>query len=142
MGSRILWALLAATVVLATTTIGCSTAKESEDVAAQRANLQGLARAYGSYQKRNRGRVPSSEKALRSYIEKNGGPEGYGAETIDEMFISTRDNEPYVVVYKKPKKVVAYESVGVDGKRYIADDLGVVQEVDEATFAEMVPDAK
>ena len=121
---------------------GCGTVAESEDVAEQRSNLRALAAAYGSYVKNNRGRVPKNEKSFRKWIEKQGSVEDFGAQSLDEMFISSRDDEPYVVVYGKPKKVVAYEAVGIDGSRYIADDLGIVQEVDEATFRDMVPDAK
>lgn len=104
--------------------------------------MRGLSVAYGTYMKNNRGRVPKSEKAFKAWIEKHGGAEAYGAETVDEMFTSSRDNEPYVVVYGKPKRIVAYEAVGVEGSRFIADDLGDVREVDAATFAELVPDAK
>lgn len=124
------------------TLAGCGTVAESEDVAAQRSNMQSLAAAYGSYTKQNRGRVPKNEDRFRAWIEKNGGAVDFGAESLDEMFISSRDNEPYVVTYGKQKKVVAYEAVGVEGFRYVADDLGVVQKVDEATFSEMVPDAE
>jgi len=122
--------------------LGCPAAQESAEVAVQRSNMRALAAAYGSYQKNNRGRPPKSEKSFRAWIEKNGGALDYGAEDIDEMFISSRDDEPYVVIYGKPKDVVAYESVGVEGKRYIADNLGIVTEVDEATFREKVPDAE
>ena len=142
MQSRSLTVLFAAATLVFATVIGCSSVAEQEDVAEQRSNMRGLAAAYGTYTKNNRGRIPKSEKSFKTWIEKNGGAEIYGAETVDEMFISSRDNEPYVVIYGKPKKVVAYEAVGLNGTRYIADDLGVVQEVDEATFSEMVPDAK
>jgi hypothetical protein len=37
---------------------------------------------------------------------------------------------------------VAYEQEGVDGKRYVATVVGAVEEVDEARFRELVPDAK
>ena len=132
-------------ILFAISLTGCSASKESEDVAVQRSNLRSLAAAYGSYQKSNRGRIPKNEKTLRAWIEKNGGAGDYQAQNIDEMFVSSRDDEPYVVVYGKPKKgtnVVAYEAVGVDGSRYIADDLGNVEELDAATFGQRVPDAE
>ena len=129
-------------LTFAATLTGCGTVTESEDVAELRSNMQSLAAAYGSYTKQNRGRAPKDEKRFRAWIEKNGGAEVFEAQSVDEMFVSSRDNEPYVVVYGKPKQVIAYEAVGVEGSRYIADNLGVVQEVDEATFAEMVPDAE
>ena len=53
------------------------------------------------------------EKALRAYIEKQG-PEfltSLNVETIDDLFVSPRDGEPYVVIYGKTKNIVAYEAV-------------------------------
>ena len=47
-----------------------------------------------------------------------------------------------MIAYGKPKAIVAYEAVGVDGKRFVADDLGVVEELDADAFAERVPDAE
>ena len=38
--------------------------------------------------------------------------------------------------------VIAYEQEGVGGKRFIASSLGAVDEVDEATLAQLVPGAK
>lgn len=123
---------------------GCGDRQEPEDVVELRSNMRGLAVAYGNYTKSHRGRPPRSEKLFRVWIEKQG-PDFLTilqVDNVDDIFISSRDNEPYVVVYGKPKRVVAYEAVGVDGKRFITDDLGVSTEVDEATFDEMVPDAK
>lgn len=123
---------------------GCGTKSESEEVAELRSNMQSLAAAYGTYTKTNRGRVPKSEKQFRTWIEKQGPDELtiLGVETIDDLFTSSRDNEPYVVVYGKSKQIVAYEAVGVDGERYVADNLGSIELVDEARFRELVPDAE
>ena len=38
--------------------------------------------------------------------------------------------------------VVAYETTGVGGKRLVANTLGAIDEVDEATFRTLVPNAK
>ena len=70
-----------------------------------------------------------------------------GATSPDELFISDRDGKPYVVYYagQRPKgvaqDVVAFEQVGVDGKRLVAYGLGSVVEVDEQRFNELVPEA-
>ena len=42
----------------------------------------------------------------------------------------------------QPARVVAYEQEGQGGTRFIVTDLGRVQEVDEARFAELVPNPK
>lgn len=126
------------------TLLGCGSSGESEDVVEVRSNMRSLAVAYGNYTKMNRGRVPKSEKSFRAWIEKQGPDflDSLGVDNVDDIFISSRDNEPYVVVYGKPEEVVAYEAVGVDGRRFITDNLGVTQEVDEATFREKVPNAE
>lgn len=123
---------------------GCGVKSETAEVAELRSNMRSLAVAYGNYIKTNRGRAPKSEKQFRAWIEKQGPDELeiLGVESVDDIFISTRDNEPYVVVYGKQKQIVAYEAVGVEGQRYVADNIGSIELVDEARFSELVPDAK
>jgi hypothetical protein len=41
-----------------------------------------------------------------------------------------------------PNAVVFYEKAGKNGKRYVAYPMGKVEEVDEAKFKELVPEAK
>ena len=65
-------------------------------------------------------------------------------ENPDELFVSERDGQPYVVGYGptatgKPRDVVAYEKEGVDGKRMVGYSTGVVVELDEQQFREAVP---
>lgn len=128
---------------LLTSLSGCGPKVDVES-AELRSNMRALAVCYGDYMKTNRGRAPKSENALRSWIEKRGDEylEVLHVDSIDDIFVSSRDNEPYVVIYGKPANIIAYEAVGIDGKRYVADNLGVAMEVDAAKFAEMVPDAE
>ena len=137
---RILLAL-----AIAASVIGCAETEDPES-AKMTSNMRGLAVAYGQFSSRHRGRPPKSEKELRAFIEKEMGgvtyAESYNMTSVDDLFISSRDNEPYEVIYGKKSKIVAYEKVGVDGKRFVAHDLGAAEEVDEATFAELVPNAK
>ena len=37
--------------------------------------------------------------------------------------------------------VIAYEQEGVGGKRFVASSLAAIEEVDEARFRELVPNA-
>lgn len=109
----------------------------------QDGGMRALAMGYGQYIAQNRGRPPKNEERFRKYLEQNMMIlENFGVESIDDLFVSPRDNEPYEIIYGKRAKIVAYEKVGVDGKRMVADDLGIVKEVDEAEFAELVPNAK
>jgi hypothetical protein len=67
-----------------------------------------------------------------------------GVASVDELFISERDGQPYVIFFGRPPAgvaadLVAYERAGVDGKRFVGYGLGVVEEVDEQRFNELVP---
>ena len=115
------------------------------------AHLQALAVFYGRYLSQNRGRPPADEKAFKQFLAKFDPSEfkGFGLSTADEMFVSPRDNQPYVVRYNVPvgppgpqgPSAVAYEQTGVDEKRYVAFALGGVEEVDEARSRQLVPEA-
>lgn len=130
-------------VLLLSSVLGCTDTAESEITQEQDLALKALAMAYGQFTAQNRGRPPKSEEHLRKFLDKNSHIlDGYAIESVDDVFISPRDNEPYVVVYGKRAKIVAYEATGLDGKRFVADELGIAREVDEAEFAELVPNAK
>lgn len=124
--------------------VGCGPPREAADELKQRTGLGALAIAYGQYSSSHRGMPPKSEKALKDFIEKQG-PEfltSLKVETVEDLFISPRDGEPYVVIYRKRSPIVAYEAVGADGTRWVAYDIGGAEELDEATFREKVPDAE
>jgi hypothetical protein len=85
--------------------------------------------------------IQSLEPALRDNVM-----QGSGVSSVDELFKSERDGQPYVIFYGKPPAgantdIVGYEQTGADGKRYVGFGLGVVEEVDEQRFAELVPPA-
>ncbi len=124
---------------------GCGGGGPSQEEQQLTSNMQGLANAYGRCTSQNRGRPPRNEAQLRKFIESLGPDwlQQYQAETVDDIFISSRDGKPYVVLYGKLGiKYVAYEQEGVDGTRFVADDLGIAKEMDEATFRQEVPYAK
>jgi hypothetical protein len=65
-----------------------------------------------------------------------------GVSSIDELFISERDGQPLGIYYgphPPGSDVVVYEQTGVDGMRYVGHRIGMVEEVDEAKFRELVP---
>jgi hypothetical protein len=129
---------------------GCSSqeAKESSDRAASHLNWLLRIRT----QAMSRGQLPKSEEEFKRYIHsldtatQDRIKAGAGVSNVDELFISERDGQPYVIFYGPPPagvapNLVAYERTGVDGKRYVADNVGAVGEVDEQGFAELVPPA-
>lgn len=56
---------------------------------------------------------------------------------VDEVLISPRDNQPYVVVNGGPAgpwMVVLHEKTGQDGKRYVMTAMGSALELDDAAM--------
>lgn len=106
---------------------------------------------YGRYLGQHQGKPPASEAEFKKYVEAQSPQDlaNLGVTDPAKLWISSRDNQPYVIVYgdvsgppgPAGKPVVAYESKGVGGKRYVASSLGAVDEVDEARFRELVPAA-
>ena len=99
-------------------------------------NLHGLASS-------KLGHAPRDEQDFKQGIAAaHMSPEKLKVGSIDELFVSERDGQPLVVVYGTPPKnsdVVVYERAGVNGKRQIGHRIGMVEEVDETHFNELVP---
>jgi hypothetical protein len=121
---------------------GCSGGggSASEDVGQMTALASQFARATATV-----GR-PKNEQEFKQYLDKNASHliERLQLSSMDDLFVSQRDGERYVVLYgPKPKEgdpeVVAYEKTGVDGKRQVGFLLGTVKTVDEAEFKKLVP---
>ena len=137
-----LFALLAAVTAAA----GCSS--KTGAVPKSSSNLVKLVSLYNVYTTQNRA-GPASEAEFKKYILglKPEGLQSLGIDPaqIDSYFVSSRDNKPYKFLYKvrtgDPTKppVIAYEQDGSGGTREVAFLNGVVQEVDEAKFKELVP---
>ncbi len=115
----------------------------------QQSNIKPLAMLYGQFMGQHQGRPPSSEEEFKKFIQERGMGilKQFGIPSVDALFISERDKQPYVVIYGEPKgppalagqPVCVYERQGVSGRRYVASSLGAVEEVDEARFRELVP---
>jgi hypothetical protein len=89
------------------------------------------------------GRFPKDEQEFKATIEGSDvSLEALKVDSLDELFVSARDGQPLVVVYGAPlvgSDVVVYEQIGVDGMREVGHRIGMVEEVDAARFAELVP---
>jgi hypothetical protein len=118
---------------------GCTSSSQTST----QSNLAILAKNYGMYQAQNQGQTPPDEKKFKEFIQKQD-----PAAKVDELFTSPRDGQPYVILYGKkaavpdPQKgmpIVAYEKVGVGGKRLVARSTTQVEEVDDAKLREWVP---
>jgi hypothetical protein len=139
--------LVAATLTAAS--LGCS--RQEEPITKQEAHLKALAVCYGRFIGQHQGNPPQSEEEFKTFIQSIPAEQiPGGSADMNSLFVSPRDNQPYVVRYDLDRTqlmpgptmpIVAYEQTGVEGKRYVADMVGGVQEVEEAKFKELVPDA-
>ena len=107
-----------------------------------------LQRIYEFYQAytTDKKKPPADEKALKDYIRELPADRktGFGMiDDIDELFVSPRDKKPYVVRYKFNIEVggetqaVAWEETGAGGSRFVALNVGYVQEYTDADFKEL-----
>ena len=129
---------------------GCSS--HQANLEQEQSNLKPLALFYGQFQGQ-RGRPPASEAEFKEHLRSMTPQDfaAWGVTDLDSIFVSSRDNQPYVVLYGDAAKnaprgpadspVIAYEKVGVGGKRFVASVLGAVEEVDEQRFKQLVATA-
>lgn len=137
------WRSACSLAILAGVLSGCGgSAKQQE---AQKGRMQAVVSMYGMA-RTLQGRVPASEEQFKAFIAEKGANtmNRVGVANADELLVSDRDNQPYVVIYGKPpagmnQDVVAFEKTGVDGTRLVGFGVGYVQEADEAKFKELVP---
>lgn len=117
-------------------------------------NLKALAVYYGGYTGQNKGVGPPNEEAFKKFIRTRTPPElenfGVDPANLDPLFISPRDNQPYGIAWglrgampgPNGAGMVIWEQTGVNGKRYVADSIGKIEEVDEATWTQRLPKSK
>jgi hypothetical protein len=95
-------------------------------------NLHNIATAYDKATKKT-GRLPQSAEELKPFLQPFGDP--------DVILVSPNDGQPFVihwdVVVFRPgpngsRSILAHEAVGVDGKKYVIDNMKVVQQMTEA----------
>lgn len=125
--------------------LGCSDKEAQEEIRRRSSNLQSLAGMYRMYTSEHGGRPPANEADFKNFIMEQGLEhfEEFGITSVDDLFISPRDGQPYVVAYGgRPESIpdiVAYEQVGTESGRWAASSMAIVVEIDEANFTGMVP---
>jgi hypothetical protein len=118
----------------------------------EESNLKALAVFYGRYLAQHRGQPPQNVDAFKGFLATVGAEElqVFQINSTDELFISERDGQPFTVLYGTltateeglgGAPVIAYEQQGVRGKRFVANWLGEIEEVDDARFRQLVPSA-
>jgi hypothetical protein len=114
------------------------------------ARLRGLANMYLNYAVAKNGGGPSNEDALKKYMHSVEAIQlqasGIDPKAIDSVFLSERDQQPFVVLYAQSitrisgdsKQPLAYEKTGTNGKHLIAYINAKVDHVDETRLKELL----
>ncbi len=110
-------------------------------------HLKALSVCFGRYVSQHRGQGPPNEAEFRKFLKTLGNEElqslGIDPNNLDALFVSPRDKQPYGIAWGQastppgPDGFVplrAWEQSGVGGRRVVANGLGKIEEVDEATF--------
>ena len=115
---------------MATLAAGCSRAPGTTPAVEE--NLRHIASAYDKTTKKS-GRLPRSAEELKPALQLFGDP--------DAILVSPNDGQPFVihwdVVIFQPapngfRPILAHEAAGVDGKKYVIDNMMVVRQMTEA----------
>lgn len=136
--------LLIGLIVVATSGCGGGAAKQKA-VEENASNLKPLAVLYGRFCQQHRGKGPANEEEFKKFVQAFSADElkTIGATSADDVFVSARDKQPFQIRYglqmAGAAEVIAWEQTGADGRRMIGNSLGAVEEVDEATFQQRVP---
>jgi hypothetical protein len=124
---------------------GCGGGKSASANAVQQSHVR-LLTAYYSSAVSKLGHAPRDEQEFKSAINlPPASMEKFNIKSLDELFVSERDGQPLVVAYgasRPASDIVVYEKTGVDGKRLVGRQLGMVDEVDDATFNNLIAGKK
>src|SRR5688572_10971572 len=97
--------------------LGCGSQQTGTDAAPDDSRIKQVTTLYASYINSRGGVPPASEAEFKRYVAESGGPllKAAGVGSVDELMVSPRDNEPYVIFYGKDaakfiqKGIVAHE---------------------------------
>ena len=133
--------LLALTVLLMACGAGCS---GPPPVSPQVNHMKPLSVLYGRFTAA-KGRAPKNAEEFKKFISTAGADmlQQFHVDA-DALLISPVDGQPFVIAYGKipPSKIIAYESQGEDGKRWMADDLGRVDQMKDEDLRSLIPNFK
>ena len=111
----------------------------------ERAAIENVAKWYQIYKSRNRNRPPKDEAAFLAFIEEElAGRDDNGA--IEEILVSPRDGEKYIVLYGKDagksrnmdENVAVYEQKGAWGTKLVAFEAAWAKEVSDSELESLL----
>lgn len=128
--------------------VGCGRGRAGESPGSGKAVLNEVNSAYVNHLRSNRYRAPADEAEFKTILKQagDGALKRAGVATVDQLLVSPRDSQPFVIRYGKDagrfleRGVVAHEKTGVAGRRLVGFDLGYVKEVDEEEFKQLLPE--
>lgn len=130
------------------TAVGCNRVDPKDRFAEMNStNMQRAVSLYGAYQMRHNFWGPKDDSAFRRFVE-GVRPEkleriGVNPSALDEVFISSRDGEPFKVRYgvkgsaMGSDEPVIFEATGKDGKRMVGFLNSTQREVDETEYKQL-----
>jgi hypothetical protein len=145
----ILFSRIPPIVVLLAVVSGCSTDTVANVVATKNdSNIKRVVNLYNAYQLMHGWQGPKDEKALRDFIadgeipEKNLAMMGIDPKNLDNVFKSERDGKPFKIRYGAASgrfvtDALVFDDGGENGKKLVAFNGPVVEEVTEARFKEL-----
>ncbi|VTR94836.1 unnamed protein product [Gemmata massiliana] len=128
--------------------VGCSRDRTAEAVGAMNtSNAQRLSNMYAAYQNFKGGRGPASEAEFREFIKSYDPTKlkmmNINPDDLDGLFKSESDGKPFKVRYnvgggRGSQDPVVFEQEGKDGKKNVGYTGGLVEEVDDATYKQLL----
>ena len=123
----------------------CSGCDFSEPVEPTESRIRVLADEYMRFCNQHAGKGPKNEAEFKSFLEEKAGEEALkraGVETIDELFVSERDEKPLVVLYGKDTiwrdflEIVVHETEGRHGQVMVGYRVGDAELITADALAE------
>lgn len=131
--------------------VGCSRDDTAQKVGAMnKTNIQRLANVYAAHQNFRSGQGPKDEAEFKKFITEARELDdhkqqmmGIDKSKVDQLFTSERDGKPFKIRYKVgggrgSVDAVIFEVEGKDGKKEVAYTGGKVDEVDDATYQQLL----
>jgi hypothetical protein len=146
---KIRWSISPCAAAALMLVVGCNRSQNATGPArSPESSLKQISVLYGQYTGRNRGQGPKNEAEFRKFITENGerSLKMAAVSSVDELFTSSRDNEPFVIRYgikpsapgKSGGSIIAYEKSGSGGSRFAVDSVGAVKTVDQSELDELL----
>jgi hypothetical protein len=128
--------------------VGCSRDNTAREVAAMNgSNIQRLSNIYAAYQNYKGGQGPKDEADFKNFIKDFDKTKlemmGIDPNKLEAVFASERDGKPFKIRYRVgggrgSVDAVVFEQDGKDGKKQVGFTGGKVEEVDHATYQQLL----